>query len=632
MKLTAWTFSVALPICLIGGVGHAYQEAPMLAEQVAAGVLPPVGERLPEEPRVIQTYGSIGQYGGTWRRAFSGPSDRWGPTKLMEERVVETVMDSDQNVSLVPGWVGAYEVNDDASEYTFTIRKGLKWSDGEPVTTRDVRFWYEDVFLNEELMPSISALYTSGGEPMTLSFIDEYSFVVTFKDPYPLFLTLLAKESTGRPGLDRPGFIEPFHYLKDYHPAYADSAALQAVIDRFGVKAWTDLWDSRGQIQAWWFNPDMPVLTAWRAEIPPPADTVVMVRNPYYYGVDEAGNQLPYIDRITHRIFQNNESLNLMIIQGEIDLQNRHLRVADFTLFKENEERGGYAVDLWTEAMTWTLMPNLNVADAMLRSLFEDRRFREALNIAIDRETINVLAFSGLGEPRQASPISGSPFYSEELEQMWTGYDAGRADALLDAIGLSERDGDGFRLRPDGDRLSIVIETRWDTQSETLELVRSYWKDVGVEAIIRILDRTLVQQRIDTHEFEMVLDAFDRSSIITADPVRFLGKGGFAQGYFQWWNTGGAGGIEPSPDHPIREVWAAWESAQSAPTLEAANDFARDMVAVHAEHGWHIGIVGETPSVFVRKEAVMNFPVGFVNDDALRGIGLAYPQQIYFAQ
>jgi len=303
MKLTTGTYSLALSLCLIGSASFALEEAPMLAEQVAAGNLPPVEERLPAEPRIIETFGEIGQYGGTWRRAFSGPSDRWGPTKLMEERVVETVMDADQNVSIVPGWVGAYEANDDASEYTFTIREGLRWSDGTPVTTRDVQFWYEDVFLNEDLMPSISTLYTSGGEPMVLTFMDDYTFKVSFQNPYPLFLTILAKESTGRPGLDRPGFIEPFHYLKDFHPNYADNAKLKETIDRFGVNAWTDLWDSRGQIQAWWFNPDMPVLTAWRVETPPPAETVVMVRNPYYYGVDAEGNQLPYIDRITHRLF-----------------------------------------------------------------------------------------------------------------------------------------------------------------------------------------------------------------------------------------------------------------------------------------------------------------------------------------
>ncbi|MES0884555.1 ABC transporter substrate-binding protein [Roseibium sp. SCP14] len=632
MRKVAFTSLTALTASLMASAALAYTEAPMLAEQVKAGTLPSVDERLPENPRVIPVYGEIGQYGGTWSRAFKGPSDRWGPTKLMEERVVESYMDDEQQISLVPGWVGDYSVSDDAREFTFKIRKGLKWSDGAPVTTRDIRFWYEDVFLNEELTPSIKALYTSDGKPMELSFEDDYTFKVSFAKPYPLFLTILAKESTGRPGLDRPGFIEPFHYLKDYHPKYAEEAKLKAAIEEHGAKSWTDLWDSKGQIQAWWFNPDMPVLTAWRVVTPPPAEIVVMERNPYYYGVDPEGNQLPYIDRIEHRLFQDPESLNLMAIQGEIDLQNRHLNVADFTLFKENEDKGGYVLDTWTKALTWTLMPNLNVKDDVLRDLYEDKRFREALNIAVDRETINELAFSGLGEARQASPVSGSPFFDEEAETRWTQYDPDRANALLDEIGLDKRDGDGFRLRPDGERLSIVVETRWDTQSETLELVRTFWEDVGVEAIIRIIDRTLFTQHVETSEYDMVLDTFDRASMITADPARFLGRYGFAHGYYNWWDSRGETGFEPPEDHPIRDLWKAWEAAQGASSLEEANKFAQEMVSIHKENGWQIGLVGEPPAIYVRNTDLKNFPTGFIHDDALRGIGLAYPQQLYFSQ
>lgn len=633
MKMKSFVSALAVASSLLSaGAAIAYEEAPMLAEQVAAGTLPPVDERLPETPRVIQTYGEIGQYGGVLRRAFNGPSDRWGPTKLMEERVVETVMNPDQSVDLVPGWIGDFSVSPDAREYSFTIRKGLKWSDGAPVSTRDVRFWYEDVFQNADLMPNIPGLYKSGGEPMKLSFVDDHTFTVSFKEPYPLFLTILAKESTGRPGLDRPGMVEPFHYLKDYHPTYSSDDRLQKAMEKAGAAKWTDLWDSKGQIQAWWFNPELPVLTAWHVETPPPSDTVVMVRNPYYYGVDAEGNQLPYIDRIEHRLFQDQESLNLMIIQGEIDLQNRHISAADFTLLKENEGRGEYAIDTWIEAKTWTLFPNLAVADDELRALFNDKRFREALNVSVDREAINDLAFSGLAEARQASPISGSPFYNEALETLWTDYDPDRADELLDEIGLTERDDDGYRLRKDGDRLSIVIESRWDTQSETLELVRSFWQDVGIEAIIRVLDRTLVTQHIETSEFDMILDPFDRASIVTADPVRFLGREGFAPAYYQWWNSDGASGIEPPADHPIRDVWAAWEAAQSAGGLDAANAHAQDMIQKHLENGFMIGLVGETPAIFVRRNNVKNFPVDFVMDDALRGIGLAYPQQIYIEQ
>ncbi len=625
------SMAAVIAICAAQG-GWAYEQSPMLAEKVAAGSLPPVEERLPETPRVITPVDSIGIYGGTWHRAFKGPSDRWGPTKLMEERVVRAVMDADHDISYIPGWVETYEVNADSTVFTFTLRKGHKWSDGQPVTTRDVQFWYEDVFQNRDLMPSVPALYTAGGEPMVIDIIDARTFTVTFKQPYPLFLTVLAKESTGKPGLDRPGFIEPFHYMKNFHPKYADKAELAKVMEKFGAKKWTDLWGDKGRIQAWWFNPDMPVLTAWRVVTPPPAETVVMERNPYYYAVDPEGNQLPYIDRIEHRLFQNPEALNLMVVQGEIDLQSRHLSPADFTFFKENEKAGNYQVVTWTKASTWTIYPNLNTPDEGLRALFEDRRFREALNIAIDRDTINELAFSGLGEARQAGPVSGSPFFDAKLEKLWTQYDPDRANALLDDIGLTRRDGDGYRLRPDGGRLSIVIETRFPTMLQTLELVQADWKEIGVEALVRNLDRTLVQQHVETGDFQMVLDAFDRASIITADPVRFLGRFGFAHNYFKWWSSGGENGVEPPADHGIRDVWAAWEGAQSARSLEKANASAQKMVSIFRDNGWTIGLIGETPAIYIKSNDFRNFPAGLIEDDALRGIGLAQPQQFYISR
>ena len=626
---TSMLTATLLAALAMPAAGQTYSEAPMLADMVANGELPPVDERLPVTPRVIPVFGEIGTYGGTMRRAFKGPSDRWGPTKMMEERVVEFEMSLDGEVSLVAGFVDEFSVSDDSSTYTFTLRDGLRWSDGAPVTTRDVRFWYEDVFLNEELTPSIGELYKSGGEPMTVEIVDDRTFVVSFAEPYPLFLNVLAKESTGRPGLDRPGFVEPFHYLKDFHATYADADALQAAVVANNVEKWTDLWDSRGPIQAWWFNPDMPVLTAWRIATPPPAEIVVMERNPFYYGVDQDGNQLPYIDKIEHRLFENQEAFNLMIIQGEIDMQARHVNPGDFTLFKENEAGGEYTVSPWVDAKTWTLIPNLNVEDEVLRGLFEDARFREALNVAIDREAINELVFSGLGEPRQAGPVSGSPNFDPELEQLWTEYDPDRADALLDEVGLAERDDAGFRLRPDGERLAIVIDTRFEAQNPTLELVRQFWEDVGVEALVRLIDRTLYTERVSTAAFEIRFGAWDRSSIISADPRLMLGWQTFAPEYFRWWDSGGTDGVEPPADHPVRQVWASWEAATSANTYEEAEAHVQDIVSVHRENGWLIGLVGETPAIFIVSNRLGNFPPGLVNDDVLRGQGIGHPQQMF---
>ncbi len=607
-----------------------YQEAPMLAEQVEAGELPPVAERLPTNPRVFPVFETIGSYGGTLRRAYTGASDRWGPTKLLEERIVELVQSDPDTIDLVPGWVDEYTISDDASSFTFTIMEGLKWSDGEPVTTRDVQFWYEDIFLNKELNPNISELYQAGGEPMIVSIKDEQTFTVQFAGPYPLFPEILAKESTGAPGLDLPSFIQPFHYLKDFHPAYADADKLNAEFKQYGANVWTDLWNDSGAVQAWWFNPDLPVITPWRIKVPPPADVVVMERNPYYYGVDEEGHQLPYIDRIEHRFFEDPEAFNLMIIQGTIDLQSRHVNPGDFTLYKENEAKGGYHVVTWRNAGTDSLFPNFNTKDEGLKSLFEEQRFREAINLAIDRVAINELVYSGLAEPRQASPISGSPYFDAEFEQQWTEYDPDKANALLDEVGLTERDGEGYRLRPDGQRLSIVVESA--DESDTLDLISAYWADVGIEVLPRVMERSLFEERRANNQQDMYIGGLDRSSVVSADPRRYLGWETGLNEYYKWYSSNGSDGIEPPADHTIRDAWAAWDNAKSAATIEEARGFVQDLITVNKENNWFVGMVGEAPSLFIVSDKLHNFPADFTADDALRTPGNGVPQQWFFAE
>ena len=170
------SLAVLLATCLAGSA-LAFQESPMLTEQVKAGKLPPVDQRLPEKPTVMQVE-QVGQYGGNWRRAFKGPGDRWGPTKLMEERVVKWSQKPGGELKLVPGYISSYSVSPDSREFTFTLLKGLKWSDGHPLTTEDVRFWYDDVFLNKDILANIDQTLAPGGKPMQLEVIDEQTFKV----------------------------------------------------------------------------------------------------------------------------------------------------------------------------------------------------------------------------------------------------------------------------------------------------------------------------------------------------------------------------------------------------------------------------------------------------------------------
>ncbi len=629
-NIFASSLGVLMATCLAGSA-FAFQESPMLAEQVKAGKLPPVEQRLPEKPTVLQA-AEVGKYGGNWQRAYKGPGDRWGPTKLMEERVVKWSQKPGGPLELVPGYISSYSVSEDSREFTFALLKGLKWSDGEPVTTEDVRFWYEDVFMNKDILPSIDQTLAPGGKPMKLEIVDEQTFKVKFDEPYVYFLEILAKDSTGDPSLDRPSFLFPKHYLKQFNNKYAPEDELKAAATKFGVEKWTDLWGSKGAATAWWQNPDLPVITAWKIEKPAPGDVVTMVRNPYYYAVDQAGNQLPYIDRISHKLFSDQEAFNLMIVQGQIDMQMRYVEPQDFTFYKENEAKGGYKVHRWTQAQTWSLVPNLNVKDQVLRGLFETSDFREALSIAIDRETVNELIFSGLAEARQASPVSGSPNFDPELEKHWTEYDPDKANALLDGIGLDKRDGDGFRLRPDGKRLSIVVEMEHSNGPKTMEIVAANYKDIGVELLPRIIDRTQWDADRDNNEFQMQWYPFDRLSVVAADPRIMMGNDSYAHQYYIWYTTKGASGIEPPADHPIRTLFADWDKAGKAADRKEADAALNDLIKTFVTQGWVIGVVGELPAISVVKNNFKNFPDDLIEDDITRGIGLGATQRMWMAQ
>ncbi|WP_237155260.1 ABC transporter substrate-binding protein [Oryzibacter oryziterrae] len=624
--LIALAATTALPV-----VAYAFQEAPMLADEVKAGKLPPVDQRLPKNPPVLAGE-TVGTYGGTWHRAYKGPGDRWGPTKLIEERVVKFQQDKDGKLSLMPGYIENYSVNADATEFTFTLLDGLKWSDGVPVTTDDVKFWYEDVFTNPDVVPTIDTIYAPGGKHLEVEIVDARTFKVKFATPYIYFLDILAKDSTGEPSLDRASFIMPAHYLKNFLPKYSKAEDLDKVVAAKGVKKWQDLWGSKGPITAWNQNPDLPVITAYKITVPPPADVMVMERNPYYWRVDSAGNQLPYIDHIEHKLFDNPETFNLMIVQGQIDMQQRYVQTGDFTFLKENEEKGGYKVLKWVNAETWSIVPNYNVKDAGIAKLLGDIKIREALSIGIDRDTINELGFAGLGEGRQAAPVTGSPYFNADLEKHWAEYDADKANKLLDEAGLDKKDADGFRLGPDGKRVTFVVEYAENGMANVLELIRTNWKDIGIELQPRLIDRTAFDANRDNNDFVMQFTSFDRLSDVPSDPRLMLGNDGFAQQYYVWYQTHGEKGIEPPKDDAIRTSWADWEKASTAATREAADAATNDMIANFVNNGWVIGVVGETPALAVVSAKVHNVRDGLTNDDVTRGEGLAYPAQIWMDQ
>ena len=597
------SLGLLLVLLLIGTASFAveYHEAPMLRVKVAAGELPPVEKRLPEEPVVIEPFEEIGQYGGTWRRVGLGVADSSGPLRILNEGLLKWNHTCSE---LLPNIAKSWEVSQDGKVYTFHLNKGIKWSDGYPFTADDILFYYEDVLLNKELTPALPGWLVVAGEPGTIEKVDNYTVRFTFAEPYGIFLIRLGAT---------PFIYAPKHYMRQFHPRYVSMDKLEELTKEAGFEFWYQLYGKKDY--AWWVtNPERPTIWPWKVTVAPPAVRMVHERNPYYWKVDPEGNQLPYIDYMVHDTIENTEILAFKAIAGEIDMQWRHTKLADYTLYMENRGKGDYRLlEGWMNVIGAepVIIPNLTCKDLVLRELFQDDRFRKALSLAINRQEINELCFMGLGEPRQASIVSGSYAFSEEWEKAYAEYDPEKANAFLDEIGLTERDKAGFRLRPDGKTLDVILEfvLLRPGASDVAELLKDYWKAIGIKVFARAVDRSLFQVNSDANEFQVQMWCYEGEGVLI-NPSMLIPivprYGIWGSEYARYYATGGKAGEKPPKD--IARLQELWDKIKITVDEKEMGQLAEEINQLHIKNIWMIGTVGESPWVVVVKNNFRNIP------------------------
>jgi peptide/nickel transport system substrate-binding protein len=568
---------------------------------VTAGTLPPLDERLPTEPAIYPIPDQIGQYGGTIRRGMKGAADRWGPSKVTDVGLTHF---NYTDLNIRPDLLDSWELSEDGTTFTLNLRRGVKWSDGEPVDSSTYTWYYEYVYQNDELTPN------KGSNPYTsIEAPDDFQVVVQFQDPNPLWLHF--QNRNAGEGVFRPG-----HYMKDFHPDTAeDQAALDKTIEDAGFTSWTEYF---GHIFRPWNNPELPQVRPWVYMNTMDAELLLNERNPYFHAVDPEGNQIPYIDKITHRRFDTPDVFNMWIVNGEIDWQRRHVSMINYTLYKESEDSGDYQVILWKSDGGETLCPNHDCKDPKIKEFFNDLNVRKALNLAVDRVTINEVAYDGLGTPRQASPTSFGPFYHEEATNAYTDYDPDRANELLDEAGYSERNADGFRLWKDGsgEAVFFVIEGTAEAgtaSSDAVLMVVDYFKDVGVNCSWKQEDRALYEEHHGANETQASWwgAGHDTLTHLTWGNF-FIGEltdrpwaGGYGR-YYRWGDTDP--NANPPPEgHWLWDIWEWWrEEAEQTADLEVIQDVMNRIMDVWVEQVPVVGILGEIPSPIIVKDGLMN--------------------------
>ena len=620
-----------------------FQEAPPLAELVKQGKLPPVQERLGQDPLVIKPVHEIGKYGGTWRRGYTGPADKWNGYRCCSGPDHVLFWDYTGN-KVVPNVARGWEISDAGRTITLFLRRGMKWSDGQPFTADDFVFWYKDMYQNSELVPTKTPLLSINGKPGELAKVDDHTIRFTFPEPYYLFLDVLAGSTAlggqAYQGLNGMGLFAPKHYLQQYHPTHVGAEAVAKTAKAEGYDNWVSLFKFKND---WALNPDLPVLTPWKTTVPINHPTQwVLERNPYYWAVDTAGNQLPYLDKVVMTLAENLEVINLRAIAGEYDFQARHLDIGKVPVFLENQERGGYKLylDPAESGCDACLKFNMNydAKDPELGKWLATTDFRRALSLGIDRDQLNEIFWLGLGTPGSLAPAENNPYSpGPEYRTLWSTYDPVQANQMLDALGLTKKDAEGFRLRTDGKGRLVLVVNALGAQflqvTQIGEMIATQWKKIGIKAEVVELERSLATQRVLANEQQMRVSWGDGSEHLFTFPFHvfpFDNGSEFGPLYGLWFQSGGSKGKEPPPR--LRQLYAMYTRAFGVPEAERIR-LGQEIWKIVIDEQWSIGIAGLSPAAMgirVARVTLGNVPARQFNSPDTKTPSISQPVTFFW--
>ena len=575
-------------------------------EQLTNGELPPLSDRIPQTPLIMnESLGNKtpGVYGGKLNMLMAKDKD----IRRMVVYGYSRVVGYNENLELIADIAESFE-NRDNKEFIFKLRKGHRWSDGHPLTSDDFKYYWEDIANNEDLNPfgPPKTLLVDGKLP-EVEFPDELTVIYRWPKPNPYFLPALAGP--------RPLFIyQPKHYLKKYHPNYSDSEQLQQQAEESGKRNWAGYYLKKAR-QYKLTNPKLPSLQPWVNTTKQPAERYIFKRNPYFHRIDVNGRQMPYIDEVIVSIVSSS-LIPAKAGAGETDLQGHYLRLDNYTFLKEGEKRNDYDVRLWRtiNGAHKALYPNLNSSDDAWRELVRDARFRRALSLGVNRYEINQVVYFGLTNESNNTVLPGNSFHKADLQQRWATYDPVQANQLLDEVGLDKRNKKGLRLRADGRPLEIIIHTAGESTEETdiLELLHDSWLKLGIKIYSKPSQREVFRERVFSGEAMMSIWSGLENGLPTPDmsPHELAPT---SQNQYQWpkWGqfseTKGERGEAPDlvEAKQLFELNQQWSQATSVREQELIWE---QMLETFCEQVYSIGIINSVPQPVVVNHTLRNVP------------------------
>jgi len=592
-------------------------ESPIISELVKEGKLPPVAERVGPEPCVMNGVDGVGKYGGTWLRLN-------GLVLGSRMSYCGFVRFSPQGFPIVPHLAKNWEVSDNYKKWTFYLRKGIKWSDGYPFTSADIKYcWDYEINCSEIYGGNIPQEYlTDDGKCCKLICYsnDPYKVTFLFSKPKGLFLALLATSYGSRL------VNSPEHYLRKYHPVIGDQKLIKKALEKTKLPSARALYY---YIKAY-NNPYHPRMWPWvvRAYKANPPETAI--RNPYYWVVDEKGNQLPYIDRIMSEQVSD-DTVVLRAAGGGVSFQARYIGYEDYTYLMEQRNAGDYKIYHWYpgDSSSFVIQFNLNRHTdskhpnwAKKRKLMRNKLFRQAMSLAINRKAIIKAIYNNQAEPMQVAPCPESPFYNKHAYKAYTEYDPQRADKLLNEIGLTNYDANGYRTFNDKSPIIFYLDypSGGMISSEPVQFVVDDWEKIGVRVVPRERQRNLWEvERIGLlHDMNIWTGNNEYYPVI--EPRFFapvVDNCFFAQANAKWYIKGGMHGVDKAngpgcepleTNELLYKAILAYQAACKTADLQQQVKAFKPALEIAAENVWSINIAKNPAVLCVVRNYMRNVP------------------------
>ena len=488
-----------------------YKEPAWVTELVKAGKLPAIKDRLPKEPRVILKSGmpdGIGVYGDVGRFFSACPTAGWNYTagttsgwfgidsySNSYDALVRRgpLFRTDTDVEPLPQLAKSWEWSADGKQLTMKLMEGVKWSDGTPFTANDVMFTWEDYISDQNVNSQRKAdAFKFNGVPARLEKIDDYTIRWTFGVSKPP--TALFNMAEGR--FD----VMPMHIMKPMHPKYNKEMDYKKFANFPSPQELPQV--TTGPFVAIEYKTD---------------ELLIMRRNPYFYAVDETGQQLPYLDEIQYQKGPSGTGRTLCVMAGGCDQDNlENPSVFVEALRKASEPNSPNKITWGPETLAFGVELNQSAdfgvkddRDKAVRALFRDARFRRALSHATDRDGIAQALMRGpFLRAWPGGMYPGSPEFDQK-SVVYYSYHVDTAKALLAELGLKDTDNNGILNWTTGPTAGQDLIFSLRASQDAIETVNigealvNQWAKVGIKLNLRPTSSQTATDQNNAGEWDM---------------------------------------------------------------------------------------------------------------------------------